>query len=185
LQKFFVTAFAAMALSTVSSAAIITCTAANGDPNVIVNNVPVSQPKTYNCAAYTAPSGSQVISIALRLAASFNDEIEDGTNSTLTASGTSSLGATNSVTTTPGDLIGVTNPFQQTGAAVAFGPSGSVAASTVGVSFTVTGPSVQNGTVIVSLVTTERLTGVPEPSTFMLIGTALTGLGAFARRRKA
>ena len=39
MKKIMISAFAAMALSTVSSAAIITCTAANGNPNVIVNNV--------------------------------------------------------------------------------------------------------------------------------------------------
>lgn len=187
MTKFILSAFAAMALSTVSSAAIITCTAANGDPNVIVNGVGVSSPKTYNCAAYSAPSGSTVISVALRLAASFNDEITDGANSTLSASGTSSLGAVHSVTTQGGDFIGATSPFQTTGAAVAFGPSPNVGASTVSITWSVGGPAIQNGTVVVSLETTERLTGnnVPEPSTFVMLGTALTALGALARRRKA
>jgi PEP-CTERM motif len=189
MKKFVLSAFAAMALSTVSSAAIITCTAANGNPNVIVNNVSESSPKTYNCAAYVAPGGTEVFQIALRLAASFNDEVQDNVNSTLTADGTASLGgATNSVTTLGGDFIGVTSPFQQQGAFFNIAPSGSLAASTVAITWSVTGPAVQNGTVTVSLVTNERqivTSGVPEPSTFMMLGTALTGLGLFARRRKA
>jgi hypothetical protein len=185
LKKFIIMSVAALGLSTVSSAATILCTPSN--QNTITNTVITSPFNGLNCGTVNATPGMEITSIALQLVGGFNDAVP-GSTSQLQFTATNSFNAA-TVTGTTGVDDFTSNTGLQLGSGVAVANLTTLGAVTASVTTTSLGAAIpDNASVTVWLVTTERTIQtptVPEPSTFALLGAALTGLGVYSRRRKA
>jgi hypothetical protein len=196
LKKFLVIA-SFLGLASVSQAAFIQCTPNSGD---FVNSSATTS-TTFTCnpsAAAGNITGDGLNVTAIQLVISVSAQVTGGTAQQVYSVGetvTNNAGLNN-----PGSIV-ISCTANGLGSCTA-GPSdnsGSPATTSVGPvdqfgTFTVTvaglagaNPLPNNGTAAVyyMAVTAPINTGTPEPSTFAMLGLALSAAGIYARRRKA
>jgi hypothetical protein len=169
---------AAMSLTSASAATIISsCVPA---PQTLVG---VSNSGTENCTIGALPGGATVNSITLQT--TFDgvyDGFLTGGSISYTFNGPGTLDTAGTV------IQGGPQDNKSTSACDA-----ACSAAVLSGAFTVIDSYTGNGAAVTGATFNKRVTidytiqqtGVPEPSTFMMLGTALTALGAIARRRKA
>jgi hypothetical protein len=143
-----------------------------------------------SCPAITADPGFTINSYQVIATADFTSSISTPIPTTVTMLytlvGGSQNGATSPlVTVTNGPGIGSNGSNPVSPFAVGANLTGNQAAFTVNVTSTVTAgsPAASSGSVGISY-TEVAVTGVPEPATLGLMGSALLGLGFLARRKK-
>jgi PEP-CTERM motif len=187
MKKFLAVTFAALSLSAVSSAAILvtdvcTFTIENGG-----NALPASGGPT-NISGCDLSAGilpGTAINVQMSLAYRF-DMITLGAPANISLS-VAGPGAWDVASTL---LTDVNRPVSGTVGPLALGGGDLTTYRAVGgftptISWTGADANVDSANVRLTYTITYDDSAVPEPSTFVMLGTALTGLGVFARRRKA
>jgi PEP-CTERM motif len=191
LKRSLVVIFAALALGSVAGATTMQCGPVQ---TLFVNgNAPTQGSST--CAVIDAGAGNMITSISLILAYDAQFVLVAPAHETITFTpggagagfgvntvvldGTVQFGGLNGTPVSPFTVTTVLNPNTQT-----------FASFTTLIDAVVTAGGIDSSSARV-LVSYEVApvppppTGTPEPSTFVLLGSALTGLGVSARRRKA
>ena len=181
-MKKFVLLFTAMSMASVAQGALLLC-ALNVNT---VNNAAPTNPTNIACGSIDAGAGNLITTIAIRLLGSFQDAQENTLHQLQFAATNNLSAATHSIQTVGlTDFSGSGGPSSGTGVAQGtqtFGAS-TVAIQTTNING---GVSPDNASISVWLdyQTAPVQTGIPEPSTMALLGSALVGLGLVARRRK-
>lgn len=171
---------AALCLASVSQAALLFCAS---NINTVTSGT-TTNPTNINCGAIDAGAGNVITDVAIRLLGSFNDSVENTDHQMQFDASHNLTAATHSLQTGIGDLSGNGGP--SVGSAVAVGTQ-TLAASIVAITTSKVGVfgSPDNASIAVwlSYNTAPVQTGVPEPSTLALLGSALVGFGLFTRRK--
>ena len=182
-MKKLVLVVAALTMASFSQAALLLCAT---NVNTISGGV-ISNPSNVNCGSIDAGAGNLITDVAIRLLGSFNDAIEN-TNHQLQFDGTHNLtAAVHTLQTNIGDLSGNGGPSAGVGVAVG---TQTLGASTVAVTTSSVGGlnAPQNASISVWLSynvapVPPPPSGVPEPGTLALLGSALIGVGLVSRRK--
>lgn len=179
-MKKLVLVFAALTMASVSQAALLFCAS---NVNTTTNSL-TTNPTNIGCGAIDVGAGNTIGTITIRLLGSFNDTVENTIHQVQFSATNNLTAAVHSVTTASGDFSGSGGPTSGTGVAVGTQTFG---ASTVAITTTNVGgaPTPDNTSIAVWLDYTvvPTQTGIPEPSTMALLGSALVGLGLISRRK--
>jgi len=179
-MKKLILTLAALAMASTSQAAFLFC---GSNINTVTNQV-TTNPTNVNCGSIDAGAGNLITNVAIRLLGSFNDTVAG--NNQVQFDATGPLGTTHSIQTAIAPFSG-DNGGPSSGGFVAVGTQ-TLAASVVAVTTSNLGglPTPDNTSIAVWLEynTAPVQTGVPEPSTMALLGSALVGLGVISRRKK-
>jgi len=170
-----------LSMATVSQGALLLCAS---NVNSITNGV-VTNPTNVNCGQIDAGAGNLITDVAVRLIGSFNDTVAGDNQVQFVGNGP--LGATHTIQTGVGQFSGDSGA-PSSGSFVGVGTQ-TLAASVVAITTSNLGglPTPDNTSIAVWLeyntAPIQTGGGVPEPSTMALLGSALVGLGAIARRK--
>lgn len=181
-MKKLILVVAALSAASVSQAALLFCAS---NVNTITNST-ITNPTNIGCGAINAGAGNIITSVAIRLLGSFNDTVEFSNHQVQfdAAFLGGSPTATHSIQTAIGDFSGSGGPSSGTGVAVG---AQILAASTVQITTSNVGGAAtpDNASIAVWLdyETAPVNTGIPEPSTLALLGSALAALGLVNRRK--
>ena len=176
MKRFLLTAWVALSFASVSQATLLLC---QSNVNTITDGVASTNPVNVACGVIDAGPGSIITDVAVRLFGSFNDANPDSLHQ-IQFGANGPLGTSLTIMTPIDDFVGFAGPSTGTGVAVG---TQILAASNVAITTTSLLTLPNNATVSVWLEYNTPSTEIPEPTTFVLMSTALLGLGFLRRKR--